>query len=213
MTEEQTPVEDENAVQTPVEDESEDKESTTNKFTIMAVEDSSVLRRVLVAHLVKGGYEVIEVENGQEALKALQRNKPDVMIVDLMMPVMDGFTLAERVRADEELKDIPIIFCTAKREHDDIVRAIELGAADYIAKPFNGANVLSKILKILVKTYPERFDMEKSIDCIDEKLNDFSEKKTENEEEEEEVSETDETETVEAEETTESTEEVTEDEA
>ncbi len=104
--------------------------------TVLIVEDSAIIRRLIRDQVKKLGYEAFEAENGAEALEIMQKTLPDCVILDLMMPVMSGPELLEKMQADEKLRDVPVIVVTALSDMDKIVYCIEKGAADYMQKPF-----------------------------------------------------------------------------
>jgi len=104
--------------------------------TVLIVEDSAIIRRLIRDQVKKLGYEALEAENGQEALDCMEETLPDCVILDLMMPVMSGPELLEKMQASETLKVVPVIVVTALSDMDKIVYCIEHGAADYMQKPF-----------------------------------------------------------------------------
>jgi len=94
--------------------------------------------RTLLAHLARGqGYEASEASNGRRALDIASAERPDVILLDIMMPGMDGIEVCQRLKADEELRQIPVILVTAKDLDEDVVRGLDAGAVDYVTKPFN----------------------------------------------------------------------------
>ncbi len=104
--------------------------------TVLIVEDSPIIRRLIRDQVKKLGYEAREAENGAEALTSLQESLPDCVILDLMMPVMSGPELLEKMQESEDLRNVPVIIVTALSDMDKIVYCIEKGAADYMQKPF-----------------------------------------------------------------------------
>ncbi len=104
--------------------------------TVLIVEDSPIIRRLIRDQVKKLGYEAREAENGAEALVAMEEALPDCVILDLMMPVMSGPELLEKMQESEELRNVPVIIVTALSDMDKIVYCIEKGAADYMQKPF-----------------------------------------------------------------------------
>lgn len=104
--------------------------------TVLIVEDSPIIRRLIRDQVKKLGYEAREAENGAEALVSMQESLPDCVILDLMMPVMSGPELLDKMQESEELKNVPVIVVTALSDMDKIVYCIEKGAADYMQKPF-----------------------------------------------------------------------------
>ena len=104
--------------------------------TVLIVEDSAIIRRLIRDQVKKLGYEAREAENGADALAQMQESLPDCVILDLMMPVMSGPELLEKMQESEELRNVPVIVVTALSDMDKIVYCIEKGAADYMQKPF-----------------------------------------------------------------------------
>ena len=104
--------------------------------TVLIVEDSPIIRRLIRDQVKKLGYEAREAENGAEALASMQESLPDCVILDLMMPVMSGPELLDKMQESEELRNVPVIVVTALSDMDKIVYCIEKGAADYMQKPF-----------------------------------------------------------------------------
>jgi len=105
--------------------------------TILIIEDEEPLRLLLKAELEHEGFKIETAENGETALRLIQKNAPDLIVCDVMMPVMDGFTFQEKISQTENFKDIPLIFLTAKSDKVDIRFGKSLGADDYITKPFD----------------------------------------------------------------------------
>ena len=113
---------------------------------ILIVDDEPPYVRLMEANLLTEGYQVIPAYNGQEALNLVTTQKPELVILDIMMPVIDGFTVCERIR---EFSNIPIIIVTAKGEERDRVRGLDLGADDYIVKPFSATELLARVRAVL----------------------------------------------------------------
>jgi len=119
---------------------------------IVLAEDEPQIARLIEFKLKKEGYQVIWKENGEEALKAIKADKPDLILLDIMMPVMDGYEVLRRLEEDENLKSIPVIMLTARAQERDVVKGIDLGAEDYITKPFHPAELLVRVKRILGKS-------------------------------------------------------------
>jgi len=115
-----------------------------NKKNILAVDDSPLNLDVLTETLNEL-YNVSATISGKDALDILEEEVPDLILLDIMMPEMDGYEVCRRIKDSERYSDIPIIFLTAKNETEDIVKAYELGAADYISKPFNPPELLARV--------------------------------------------------------------------
>lgn len=122
----------------------------TERFTVLLAEDDRNLGNVLKSYLEAKGYETVLCVNGQEALQAYSKKRFDLCVIDVMMPVMDGFSLAKEIRVDN--KQIPILFLTAKSLHEDKIKGFELGADDYITKPFSMEELLVRMKAILRRT-------------------------------------------------------------
>jgi two-component system cell cycle response regulator len=112
---------------------------------VLLVEDSLVVRTVVRQHLAQHGYRVVEVEDGAGAMPALREHRPDVVLMDIEMPVMDGFQILEAVKADPDLCDTPVVFLTAREGTDDLVEALQRGAHDYLRKPFEVPELIARV--------------------------------------------------------------------
>jgi putative two-component system response regulator len=122
------------------------KENIMKKIpTILAVDDQPVNLRILKKRLLLENYPIITADNGKAAMKIIEKNKPDLILLDVMMPEMSGFEVCTILKSDPKTRSIPIIFLTAKAEPEDIVTGFNLGAVDYISKPFNHAELISRI--------------------------------------------------------------------
>ena len=119
-------------------------EDRTAKFTVMVVDDVPD-NITLFTELLKDQYRVRIALNGERALRLIQEEQPDIILLDVMMPVMDGYETCRRLKEDERLRDIPVIFLTAKNEPRDENIGLNLGAVDYITKPVNPQIFLSRI--------------------------------------------------------------------
>jgi two-component system phosphate regulon response regulator PhoB/two-component system alkaline phosphatase synthesis response regulator PhoP len=116
---------------------------------IYAVDDEKDILELLKVFLKKNFFDIKTFNNSFSFLRALDKKKPDLAIIDIMMPDMDGFELAKKIRADNSLSDIGIIFLTAKSQKADIIIGLEIGADDYIAKPFSLDELLARIKAVL----------------------------------------------------------------
>jgi two-component system, OmpR family, response regulator VicR len=113
---------------------------------ILVVDDERPIVEILKYNLEKEGYQVVTAFNGEEALHMLEAEKPDLIVLDIMLPIKDGFTVCREIRAKRE---IPIIMLTAKELETDKVLGLELGADDYVTKPFSAREVTARIKAIL----------------------------------------------------------------
>lgn len=111
----------------------------------LIVDDNKVNRMLLRRGLVEQGVDAIEAEDGRQALDLLSTEAVDVILLDLLMPVLDGYATLERIKADERLRHLPVIVITAVEDLDSVVRCIELGATDYLPKPFNAAVLHARV--------------------------------------------------------------------
>lgn len=112
---------------------------------VLLVDDNLVNLRVLSRLLDREGYKVRPVNNGDQALKAIEAHQPDLILLDIRMPGMDGYQVCERLKADARFQTIPIIFISAADALQDKIRGFEVGGVDYIAKPFQELEVLARI--------------------------------------------------------------------
>lgn len=120
---------------------------------LLAVDDDPTLLRFLSQYLEREGFEVVTVENGPEALKIFYQERPDLLILDIMMPGMDGWELSARIR---ELADTPIILLTAKSTESDKLRGFRLGVDDFVVKPFSLAELAARVRAVLKRSRDEQ---------------------------------------------------------
>jgi len=118
---------------------------------ILIVEDEEDIRELIHFHLYKNKYDIYEASNGEEAIEKAFLNQPDLILLDIMIPKVDGIEVCKRLKLDPKTSSIKIIFLSAKGEEEDIVKGLELGADDYITKPFS-----PKILMARIKTALKR---------------------------------------------------------
>ncbi|MGB3715627.1 MAG: response regulator [Candidatus Promineifilaceae bacterium] len=105
------------------------------KLSVLVVDDEPQARSMMRLILVRAGYDVLEAKDGYEALDEVKRQMPDLMILDIMMPGIDGFTVCERLRAEKRTTNLPIIVLSAKTDADSVKRGMEVGATMYLTKP------------------------------------------------------------------------------
>ena len=117
----------------------------SEKGHILIVDDTLQNIQVLGTMLRAEDYQVSVAMNGQQALEGTARVDPDLILLDVMMPEMDGIEVCKRLKADEKTKDIPVIFLTALTEIDDRMRGFDVGGADYVTKPFEGPELLRRV--------------------------------------------------------------------
>jgi DNA-binding response OmpR family regulator len=121
---------------------------------ILVIDDEVDYANVVKKLLEQGGYEVILAHNGKEGLEKLREKKVDIVLLDIMMPEMDGFEVCKRIR--EEFKSLPVAIVSVKGDEEDIVKGIELGANDYFTKPYNKVILLTKIKSLIRSSKMER---------------------------------------------------------
>ena len=119
---------------------------------ILVVEDESDIRELVCLHLEKSGFETSSASDGQEAFRKIQKSRPHLIVLDLMLPEMDGKELAKLLKAREETKEIPIVMLTAKTEEVDRIVGFELGADDYISKPFSPRKLVLRVKAVLKRS-------------------------------------------------------------
>jgi two-component system, OmpR family, alkaline phosphatase synthesis response regulator PhoP len=115
---------------------------------ILVVDDERHIVRLVEVNLVKEGYQVLTAFDGVEALEKVQAEKPDMVILDVMMPRMDGFEVLKKLQADPKTAEIPIIMLTAKAQDADIFRGWSSGVSSYLTKPFNPRELLTFVERI-----------------------------------------------------------------
>ena len=128
--------------------------------TILVVDDERHIVRLVQVNLGRAGYEVTTAYDGVEALEAVRSEIPDMIILDVMMPRMDGFEALKKLRADAQTKDIPVIMLTAKAQDADIFKGWSSGVDSYLTKPFNPRELLAFVDRIFqsLEHPPEDYD-------------------------------------------------------
>lgn len=119
------------------------------KPLIIVVEDEPDIREIMLYNLRREGYEAEGFESGSEGLEAIRAKQPNLVILDLMLPGMDGLTVCQQVRAEAAIKATPIIIVSAKEEESDVVIGLGLGADDYVPKPFSPRELLARVKAVL----------------------------------------------------------------
>jgi len=130
---------------------------------ILIVEDDKNISKLVKYNLEKAGYECTAVVCGEEAFKFLDKQNIDLIILDIMLPKMDGFEVCRKIKQEKNLKDIPIMILTAKAEEIDRIVGLELGADDYIVKPFSPRELVLRIKAILRRTKTKEEKEQKDI--------------------------------------------------
>ena len=119
------------------------------KHKILVIDDEEDILELLRFNLTKEGFAVVCAASGEEALKVARLERPDGILLDLLLPGMDGLEVARRLKNDSSTKDIPVIMVTAKGEEADIVAGLEVGAEDYITKPFSRKVLMARVRAVL----------------------------------------------------------------
>ncbi len=125
-----------------------------NKKKIIVVEDEPDLVDVVTYNLKREGYLVLAAQRGDEGLNLIRSERPDLVLLDLMLPGMDGLSICRQMKSDSSLSEIPIIIASAKGEESDVVIGLEMGADDYLAKPFSPRELLARIKAVLRRGAP-----------------------------------------------------------
>jgi two-component system cell cycle response regulator DivK len=116
---------------------------------ILVVEDQADNRQILRDLLGNAGFDLVEAENGEEALAAVARQRPDLILMDIQLPTMDGYEATRRIRANPEMKDIPIIAVTSYALTGDDAKALAAGCTAYVTKPYSPRALLAKVREYL----------------------------------------------------------------
>ena len=145
--------------------------SEKTRYKILAVDDEQRMVRFIQLNLEQDGFEVVTAYNGKEALEQVRTQLPDLILLDIMMPDINGFEVLKKIR---EVNNVPVIMLTAKGEEDDRIQGLELGADDYITKPFSPRELVSRIRAVLRRTKSFKDDQADQI-IVDDRLTiDFS---------------------------------------
>ncbi|MBI5669533.1 MAG: response regulator transcription factor [Chloroflexi bacterium] len=116
---------------------------------VLVVDDDKQIVRLVRSYLEQAGMSVLTAYDGESAMHAIRRERPDLIVLDLMLPERDGWEITRWLRADERLADIPVLMLTARVEDSDKIHGLELGADDYLTKPFNPLEVVARVKAIL----------------------------------------------------------------
>ena len=144
-------------------------ESSDGKMTrVLVIDDEAPIRLLCRVNLEAEGMDVIEANDGPSGLEQARLEKPDVILLDVMMPMLDGWRVAEHLLDDPKTKDIPIIFLTARAEFRDRARGLDIGGIDYVTKPFNPLE-----LATLVRNLLDRIERGERDDLRKEKLSEL----------------------------------------
>jgi len=118
---------------------------------VLVCDDDDLLLELLKFRLSAKGYEVRTARNGKEAIDSANAESPDAIVLDAMMPVIDGYEVLRQIREAPHMRHLPIIMLTARKGEKDIVEALELGASDYLAKPFIPEELTARLTRLLTK--------------------------------------------------------------
>lgn len=116
---------------------------------VLAADDDPVIRRLLEVNLELEGYEVVLAEDGADAVAKATEHRPDVILLDVMMPNMDGWDACRALKADDDLKDVPVVFLSARARDADVTEGTRAGAEAYITKPFDPIDLLDLLSDLL----------------------------------------------------------------
>src|SRR5215510_11672075 len=119
--------------------------SSSTQPTVLCVDDDKIILTLFERLLANNGYAVVTAESGDQALQAIQHTRPDLILLDVTMPGMDGYEVCSRLQQNKDLAYIPVIFATAREEEKDRARAFALGAVDYLVKPTSPDILLQKV--------------------------------------------------------------------
>ncbi|HVF11619.1 MAG TPA: response regulator [Actinomycetota bacterium] len=120
---------------------------------ILIADDDPVIIKLLQVNLEMEGYQVVTAEDGQDAVEKAALEKPDLVMLDIMMPRMDGWTARGELLKNPDLKDVPVIFLSARAQQADLRKGYEAGVAEYVTKPFDPIDLLDVVAQILDGTY------------------------------------------------------------
>ena len=131
------------------------------KAKILVIDDEEDIRELVGLNLRREGYEVVSCETGEEGLDLARSRKPDLILLDLMLPGIDGLEVCRKLKTDPLVASIPVVMLTAKSEEIDVVTGLELGADDYVTKPFSGKVLIARVRALLRRLdEPEPSDSE-----------------------------------------------------
>jgi two-component system phosphate regulon response regulator PhoB len=125
---------------------------------ILLVEDEPAIQELIVVNVELAGHEAVRADSAEQALESIRDSLPDLVLLDWMLPGMSGVDFARRLRAEKRTRDVPIIFLTARSEERDKLAGLELGADDYVTKPFSPRELLARIKAVLRRRAPQSTD-------------------------------------------------------
>ena len=128
---------------------------------ILVVDDDPTMVKLINVNLKLNNYQVLEAASGEQALDVLDKESLDLVVLDIMMPGVDGWEVLKRIRSNTETEEMPVILVTAKTQDSDVIRGWELGADEYVIKPFNPLLLVEVIRMVLDRSYEERLERRK----------------------------------------------------
>ncbi|MDD5749051.1 MAG: response regulator [Actinomycetota bacterium] len=131
------------------------------KRKILVVDDDPTMVKLINVNLKLNNYAIEEASSGEEALEIIEKAPLDLVVLDIMMPGVDGWEVLRRIRANPETEELPVILVTAKTQDSDVIRGWELGADEYVIKPFNPLLLVEIIKMVLDRSYEERLERRK----------------------------------------------------
>jgi len=123
--------------------------SDESQARVLVADDEDDVRELVVYRLSRSGYDVVEARDGEEALRLAGERTPDLLVLDVMMPRIDGYELTRRLRAEPATSRVPVILLTARTQENDVSQGFEAGADDYLKKPFNPDELLARVRAVL----------------------------------------------------------------
>lgn len=144
-----------------------EENSAHKRYLILVVDDETRIARMIRMNLEHDGYEVIEANSGQQALDMVRSRMPNLVILDVMMPGLDGYETLQILR---EISQVPVIMLTAKSEEEDRIRGLELGADDYVTKPFSPRELMSRVKAVLRRTEGNAGGSDSDVIQVDDRL-------------------------------------------
>jgi DNA-binding response OmpR family regulator len=139
----------------------EKREFEVAKRKILVVDDDPTMVKLINVNLKLNNYSVVEATSGEQALDVLSDEPLDLVVLDIMMPGVDGWEVLQRIRSNSETEEMPVILVTAKTQDSDVIRGWELGADEYVIKPFNPLLLVEVIKMVLDRSYDERLERRK----------------------------------------------------
>ena len=131
------------------------------KRKILVVDDDPTMVKLINVNLKLNNYSVVEATSGEQALDVVDSEGLDLVVLDIMMPGVDGWEVLKRIRSNPETQEMPVILVTAKTQDSDVIRGWELGADEYVIKPFNPLLLVEVIKMVLDRSYEERLERRK----------------------------------------------------